>query len=81
MVHGELTWFSTRVKRSQGYSLIEEGDLKGDTARSVLESICDHAMHRHYTRRQFDILGGFEFTVTRCINCHKTIELEVKKLD
>jgi hypothetical protein len=26
-------------------------------------------------------LNGFELVVTRCINCHKTVALEVKKLN
>jgi hypothetical protein len=41
---------------------------------------CNHENQRLYTQRFFDILNGFELTFTRCINCHKIISLEVKKL-
>jgi len=41
---------------------------------------CDHENQRLYTDRCFDVLNGFELTFTRCINCHKIISLEAKKL-
>ncbi|XHH09530.1 MAG: hypothetical protein ACFCUE_02570 [Candidatus Bathyarchaeia archaeon] len=40
---------------------------------------CNHAKERQYTQRRFDILNGYELTLTRCINCHKTLSIEVKK--
>lgn len=43
------------------------------------EVICDHENQRLYTDRQFDILNGFELTLTRCINCHKIVSLDAKK--
>jgi len=43
------------------------------------QSVCDHAKERHYTQKQFDMLNGFELTITRCINCHKTLGFEAKK--
>ena len=46
----------------------------------VSQVICDHAKQRRYTQRRFDILNGFELIVTKCINCHKVLVLEVKKL-
>ena len=46
----------------------------------VIQAACDHAKHRWYTQRRFDILNGFDLVVTRCINCYKTVALEVKKL-
>ena len=39
---------------------------------------CDHR-DRFYTERCFDILNGLEFNFTRCIDCHKIMELEAKK--
>ena len=42
--------------------------------------VCDHEKQRLYTQKCFDILNGFELTFTRCINCHKIISLEAKKL-
>ncbi len=40
---------------------------------------CDHAKEKHYTQRRFDILNGYEFNITRCINCHKTLAMDAKK--
>ena len=54
--------------------------MKGDRLISVSQVICDHAKQRQYTQRCFDILKGFELIETRCINCHKMLVLEVKKL-
>ena len=42
---------------------------------------CSHSTERLYTQRCFDILNGFELTFTRCINCHKIVSLEAKKLE
>lgn len=59
----------------------EEGKMKGDRLTSVFQTKCDHAIHGRYTQRRFDILNGFELISTRCINCHETLALEVKKLN
>jgi hypothetical protein len=40
---------------------------------------CNHAKEKHYIQRRFDILNGYEFNITRCINCHKTLVMEAKK--
>ncbi len=40
---------------------------------------CDH-QKGFYTERCFDVLNGFELVFTRCIDCHKIVELETKKL-
>jgi recombinational DNA repair protein (RecF pathway) len=53
--------------------------MKGDEFVIVRQATCDHALHRSYAQRRFDILNGFELNLTRCINCHKTLELDVKK--
>ncbi len=42
---------------------------------------CSHGSDGLYTQRCFDILNGFELTFTRCINCHKIVSLDAKKLD
>lgn len=47
---------------------------------SVSQLICDHAKQRRYTQTRFDILNGFEVVVTKCLNCHKTLALDVKKI-
>jgi hypothetical protein len=40
---------------------------------------CNHEKQRLYKQRQFDILNGFELNFTRCINCHKIVNLGAKK--
>jgi len=40
---------------------------------------CEHEKQELYTQRRFDILNGFELNLTRCLNCHKIVELETKK--
>ncbi len=39
----------------------------------IKKCLCDHFMQRRYTQRRLDILNGFEFVLTRCINCHKVM--------
>lgn len=55
--------------------------METDCLSRISQANCNHALHRHYTQRRFDILNGFEVTLTRCINCHKTLAMEVKKLN
>jgi hypothetical protein len=40
---------------------------------------CIHSKERSYRQRQFDILNGFEYNFTRCLNCHKIVELKAEK--
>jgi len=47
---------------------------------SISQVTCDHAKQRCYTQMRSDILNGFEVVVTRCINCHKILTFEAKKL-
>jgi hypothetical protein len=42
---------------------------------------CDHAMHKSYKQRRFDMVYGYELVDTKCLNCHKIISLEIKKLN
>jgi hypothetical protein len=44
------------------------------------QTVCDQKLHRSYTQKRFDILNRFEQISIRCINCHKTLSLEVKKV-
>jgi len=55
--------------------------METDRVVSVAQAACNHARHRRYMQRSFDILNGFEIVQTRCVNCHKTLVLEVKKLN
>jgi hypothetical protein len=74
--------FSTRVICTNTESdERRERRMETDTLFVVTQATCDHARHRWYTRRRFDILNGFEIVQTRCLNCHKTLALEIKKLN
>jgi len=52
-----------------------------DRVISFSQVTCDHAKQRRYTQTRFDILNGFEIVLIRCINCHKILAFEVKKLN
>jgi hypothetical protein len=52
-----------------------------DRLVSIGQATCDHAKQRHYIQTRFDILNGFEIVLTRCINCHKILTFEAKKLN
>ena len=54
--------------------------MNGDKFILINQTTCDHASHQSYAQRRFDILNGFELDLTRCINCHKILKIEVKKL-
>jgi hypothetical protein len=44
------------------------------------QHLCTHEKERKYTERTFDILNGFEIIALRCYNCHKVVELTIKKI-
>ena len=46
----------------------------------INKSNCDHAKERHYVQNRLDILNGFELVLTRCINCHKILNFQAKKI-
>jgi len=48
---------------------------------SISQVSCDHAKQRRYTQTRFDMLNGFELVLIRCIECHKVLVLEAKKLN
>jgi len=54
--------------------------MEEDRPVTFIQATCDHTKERHYTQTQFDMLNGFELTITRCINCHKTLSMEAKKI-
>jgi hypothetical protein len=60
---------------------LREGRMEEDRLVSLSQVTCDHAKQRRYTQTRFDILNGFELVLTRCINCHKILAFEVKKLN
>ena len=55
-------------------------EMHKDRLITVSQATCEHAKQRHYTQTRFDVLNGFEIVLTRCINCHKILAMEVKKL-
>ena len=60
--------------------MLREGRMEEDRLVSFSQVSCDHGKQRRYTQRRFDVLNGFELVLTRCINCHKILALEAKKL-
>jgi len=54
--------------------------MEAETFASVTEVNCRHEKQLKYTERIFDILNGFEIVAIRCCNCHKTVELAIKKI-
>ena len=68
-----------RVSVNQKFRMDEKG-METDKLTPICQPICDHSNQRWYKQRCFDILNGFEIVSTRCINCHKTIVLEIKKI-
>ena len=53
--------------------------MEAEILVSVTQVNCKHEKQLKYTERNFDILNGFEIVAVRCYNCHKTIELTIKK--
>jgi hypothetical protein len=59
---------------------MREGRMRENRLVAISQATCDHAKQRRYTQTRYDILNGFELVLTRCINCHKILTFEVKKL-
>jgi hypothetical protein len=57
-----------------------EGSMEAEIFASVTQVNCKHEKQLEYTERIFDILNGFEIVAVRCYNCHKIIELTIRKL-
>jgi hypothetical protein len=53
--------------------------MEPEILASVTQANCKHEKQLTYTERIFDILNGFEIIAIRCNNCHKTIELTIRK--
>jgi hypothetical protein len=51
-----------------------------DELMQIRKQICNHFEQRRYTQKRFDILNGFELVLTRCINCHKILNLEARRI-
>lgn len=54
---------------------MEETDLF-----ALRQHACRHEKTKFYTQKEFDILAGFELTLTRCRVCHKIVELKARKI-
>ena len=46
----------------------------------IRKYICNHFQQRRYTQKRLDILNGFELVLIRCLNCHKVLTLEAKRI-
>jgi hypothetical protein len=53
--------------------------MEQEELTSVSQALCDHSKQKHYTQEQFDILYGFSLITTRCLNCHKILDLTIRK--
>jgi hypothetical protein len=53
--------------------------MEEDILFNQRQQICVHEKQKVYNQRQFDILNGYELNFIRCLNCHKIVELNVKK--
>ena len=52
--------------------------MEEDILFSIRQINCNHRNQELYTQRQFDILNGFEFNLTRCLKCYKIVDLQSK---
>ena len=66
---------------SEAKDKMREGRMEENRLDPISQAICDHTKQRRYTQTRYDILNGFELVLTRCINCHKVLAFEVKKLN
>lgn len=41
---------------------------------------CEHEKYMKLKEKKFDILYGFEIIAIKCVNCHKTLELRIKRI-
>jgi len=73
--------FTRVIYLSESKDELREGRMKEDRLFLLSQVSCDHAKQRRYTQTRFDILNGFELVLTRCINCHKILAFEAKKLN
>lgn len=53
--------------------------MEADSLVNNLKPDCNHGKQPVYTQRRFDILNGFEYNLTRCLNCHQIVEFKAKK--
>ena len=53
--------------------------MDADVLFNMRQLNCQHEKQESYNQRRFDILTGFDYTLTRCMNCHKIVGLEAKK--
>jgi hypothetical protein len=54
--------------------------MEPEILASVTQANCKHEKQLTYTERIFDILNGFEIIALRCSNCHKVVEMTIKKI-
>jgi hypothetical protein len=57
-----------------------EGRLTEDSVFYFKQVNCKHDKTQLYAQRRFDVLNGLEVTFTRCLNCHRIVALDAKKL-
>jgi hypothetical protein len=57
-----------------------EGRLTEDSVFYIRQVYCKHDKAQLYKQRRFDVLNGLDVTFTRCLNCHKIVAIDAKKL-
>lgn len=61
---------------------IELGEkaVEGEMLLPTNQIGCKHSKCRKYVQRSFDILNGFELEAEKCCDCHKILELTIKRI-
>ena len=65
---------------TSNYVTLGKRRMVAETLTFGNQANCRHEKQMTYTQRKFDILNGFEITATKCYNCHKILELKIRKL-
>lgn len=60
---------------------LREGRMEAEILVSVNQHNCKHEKHRKYKQRSFDMLEGYEIIAIKCCNCHKILELTIRRLN
>jgi hypothetical protein len=60
--------------------IIGERRMEEEMLLSINQANCRHWESRKYSQRSFDILNGFELAAKKCCNCHKILELTIRKM-
>jgi cytochrome c2 len=54
--------------------------MEEDSVYSINQASCNHSKQQHYSQKDYDLLNGYEFVFTKCMNCHKILCIDAKKM-